>query len=125
MANVLPHLDPDDRALALVHALAFVARDTQGRPPRFPIAPLDPAGVPAERLAAWYRRFVETRSSDAAERVLATAAAGPDGAAAAEAMQLAAVTDHVFLDEGHTLDFTNKAVEALAFAGAGRGRPRC
>ena len=32
-------------------------------------------------------------------------------------MQLAAVTDHVFLDEGHTLDFTNKAVEALAVAG--------
>ena len=118
MANVLPHLDPDDRALALVHALAFVARDTQGRPPRFPIAPLDPAGVPVDRLRAWYRRFVETRSSDAAERVLATAAAGPDGAAAAEAMQLAAATDHVFLDEGHTLDFTNKAVESLTYAGA-------
>jgi nitrite reductase/ring-hydroxylating ferredoxin subunit len=117
MANVLPHLEPDDRALALVHALAFVARDTQGRPPRFPIAALDPAGVPAERLGQWYRRFVDTRSADAAERVLATAAAGPQGAAAAEAMQLAAVTDHVFLDEGHTLDFTNKAVEALAVAG--------
>lgn len=117
MANVLPHLEPDDRALALVHALAFVARDTQGRPPRFPVAPLDPAGVPEERLAAWYRRFVDTRSADAAERVLATAAAGPGGAAAAEAMQLGAATDHVFLDEGHTLDFTNKAVEALAVTG--------
>jgi nitrite reductase/ring-hydroxylating ferredoxin subunit len=117
MANVLPHLDPDDRALALVHALAFVARDTGGRPPRFPIDALEAAGVPEERLAAWYRRFVETRSVDAAERTLATAvASGPAGVAAAEAMQLAAATDHVFLDEGHTLDFTNKAVEALAFA---------
>lgn len=119
MANVLPHLEPDDQALALVHALAFVARDTQGRPPRFPIAPLDPAGVPEDRLAAWYRRFVDTRSADAAERVLATAASGPGGAVTAEAMQLAAVTDHVFLDEGHTLDFTNKAVEALAVTGPG------
>ena len=117
MANVLPHLDPDDRPLALVHALAFVARDTLGNPPRFPIEALEPSGVPAERLAAWYRRFVDTRSVDAAERTLATAvAAGPDGAAAAEAMKLAAATDHVFIDEGHTLDFTNKAFEALAYA---------
>ena len=117
MANVLPHLDHDDRALALVHALAFVARDTLGNPPRFPIEALEPSGVPEERLAAWYRRFVDTRSVDAAERTLATAvAAGPGGAAAAEAMQLAAATDHVFIDEGHTLDFTNKAVEALAYA---------
>jgi nitrite reductase/ring-hydroxylating ferredoxin subunit len=124
MANVLPHLGPDDRPLALVHALSFVARDTRGRAPRFPIDPLDPAGVPVERLAGWYRRFVETRSVDAAERVLATAvASGPDGAAAAEAMQLAAVTDHVFLDEGHTLDFTNKAVEALDHAGPALAGP--
>ena len=34
----------------------------------------------------------------------------------------AAVTDHVFIDGGHTLDFTNKAFEALAYAGCGRGR---
>ena len=29
----------------------------------------------------------------------------------------AAVTDHVFIDEGHTLDFTNKAFEALGHVG--------
>ena len=29
MANLLPHLDADDHALALVHGLAFVARDTR------------------------------------------------------------------------------------------------
>ena len=117
MANVLPHLDHDDRALALVHALAFVARDTLGNPPRFPIRRSSRRVSPSERLAAWYRRFVDTRSVDAAERTLATAVAtGPGGAAAAEAMQLAAATDHVFIDEGHTLDFTNKAVEALAYA---------
>jgi nitrite reductase/ring-hydroxylating ferredoxin subunit len=116
MANVLPHLRNDDQALALVHALAFVARDTMGNPPRFPIEALEPAGVPAERLTAWYRRFVETRSVDAAERTLATAVQSAGGVALAEAMQLAAVTDHIFIDEGHTLDFSNKAVEALAYA---------
>jgi nitrite reductase/ring-hydroxylating ferredoxin subunit len=117
MANVLPHLDPPDRALALVQALAFVSRDTRGHAPRFAEPALAEAEVPLDRLADWYRRFVETRSSDAAERVLATAIATGD-LAAAEAMQFAAVTDHVFIDEGHTLDFTNKAYEALALVGA-------
>ena len=41
MANLLPHLAEDDRALALVHGLAFVARDTRGHAPRFPVGPLD------------------------------------------------------------------------------------
>ena len=44
MANVLPHLDEADHALALVHGLAFVSRDTRGRPPRFPLLPLRGAG---------------------------------------------------------------------------------
>ena len=62
-------------ALALVHALAFVSRDTRGHAPRFPEPPLGDAAAGAERLAGWYRRFVETRSADAAERTLATAVA--------------------------------------------------
>ena len=76
MANVLAHLDPADRALALVHGLALVSRDTRGRPPRFPLLGL--GGVlPGKRLGAWYRRFVEARSADDAERTLASAIADP------------------------------------------------
>ena len=30
----------------------------------------------------------------------------------------AAVTDHVFIDGGHTIDFTNKAFESLGYIGA-------
>src|SRR5882724_10493844 len=75
MANVIDELDPHEQAAALIHALVFVARDTAFQPPRFPIAPLATAEVPAERLSQWYRRFIDTRSSDAAERVLATALA--------------------------------------------------
>jgi nitrite reductase/ring-hydroxylating ferredoxin subunit len=126
MANLLAHLDRSDRGLALVHGLAFVARDTRGRPPRFPLAPLGEgdaaasgaaADLPVERLTAWYRRFVETRSEESAERTLATAiAAGRDPADVAR-MMLAAATDHVFLDIGHTVDFTNKAFEALDHVG--------
>ncbi len=116
MANVLPHLDPPDRPLALVHALAFVSRDTRGRAPRFAESPLATTELAAERLTEWYRRFVDTRSADASERVLATAIASA-GVADVDAMMFAAVTDHVFIDEGHTLDFTNKAFESLALVG--------
>jgi len=112
MANLLPDLDPADRPLALVQALAFVSNDTSGHAPRFPEPALG-ADHDLQLLSIWYRRFVETRSSDAAERALATAAATGDRTAV-ERMMLAAVTDHVFIDEGHTLDFTNKAFEALA-----------
>ena len=66
MANLFPHLDPDDRALALVHGLGFVARDTRNHSPRFPVGALATNELPVERLAGWYRRFIDTRSSDAA-----------------------------------------------------------
>jgi nitrite reductase/ring-hydroxylating ferredoxin subunit len=119
MANVLPRLEPEDRPLALVHGLAFVSRDTRGRPPRFPLAPLE-AAVPSGRLLSWYRRFIETRNGDAAERVLATATG--QGANGREMVGLmgAAATDHLFLDGGHTIDFTNKAFEVLEHLGWGQ-----
>src|SRR5207248_344618 len=41
MANVLAHLDPADRALALVHGLSFLAGDTSGEPRRIGVGRLD------------------------------------------------------------------------------------
>ena len=120
MANLLPWLDPADHALALVHGLAFVARDTANRPPRFPLAPLgDGSGAPVDtaRLGDWYRRFIETRSGDAAERTLVTALSAGADAPTVSQMMTAAATDHVFIDVGHTLDFTNKAFEAVEHLG--------
>ncbi|MGH9032564.1 MAG: Rieske (2Fe-2S) protein, partial [Acidimicrobiia bacterium] len=117
-AKVLDRLDERDRAAALVHALAFVSRDTRGHAPRFQMGPLHTDEVDRERLADWYRRFVDTRSTDAAERVLVTALASPVALDDVERMMLAAVTDHVFVDGGHTLDFTNKAFEAVDLLGA-------
>jgi nitrite reductase/ring-hydroxylating ferredoxin subunit len=116
MANLLPHLDPADRPLALVHGLAFVSRDTRFHAPRFALAPL--AGdAPVQRLPTWYRRFVETRSTDAAERTLLTAIAGGASPSDVARTMMATVTDHIFLDGGHTLDFHNKAFEALDHVG--------
>ena len=115
VANVLDAVDPEDRVLALVHGLTFVSSDTRGHTPRFPLEPLQPA-PPATRLGAWYRRFVDTRHADAAERVLATAVTGLPPATLG-ALMGAAATDHVFLDGGHTVDFTNKAFEVLDHTG--------
>jgi nitrite reductase/ring-hydroxylating ferredoxin subunit len=115
MANVLPHLAPSDHGLALVHGLAFVSRDTRGRPPRFPLLRL-PGALSEQRLGDWYRRFIETRAADAAERTLASAVASLDPIVVANVM-FAAATDHIFVDGGHTVDFTNKAFEVLDHLG--------
>jgi hypothetical protein len=117
MANVLSGLHEEDRALALVHGLSFVSRDTRGHSPRFALEPLG-AELPEARLAEWYRRFVDTRSGDAAERTLASAARSGLAASQLAALMGAAATDHVFLDGGHTLDFTNKAFEVLDHLGS-------
>src|SRR5436190_15276803 len=117
MANLLPQLDPADHALALVHGLTFVARDTRNHAPRFPLDPLGDSDVPDERLAAWYRRFIDTRSDEAAERVLATAVDRKMARADVARLMTAAVTDHVFIDGGHTVDFTNKALESVDLLG--------
>jgi nitrite reductase/ring-hydroxylating ferredoxin subunit len=116
MANILPVLEPSDRPLALVHGLAFLSGDTAGRSPRFPLAALE-SDIAIERLTSWYRRFIDTRSGDAAERSLATAIAAGHGQAPIATLLCAAVTDHVFIDEGHTIDFTNKAFECLEHIG--------
>ena len=115
VASMLPELADKDHALALTQALAFLAGDVRGHPPRFGLDPMEGADVPPERLGEWYRRFIDGRSADAAERTLATAL--DRRVPCVETMLFAAVTDHVFIDEGHTLDFTNKAIELLELLG--------
>jgi nitrite reductase/ring-hydroxylating ferredoxin subunit len=118
--NLLPRLEPPERAAALYHGLADVASDSAGMPPRFPLEPL-PGRAPApERLASWFRRFVEVRDAEGAERALVSAVRGGASPTELAAVLFAACTDHRYLDGGHTLDFVNKALEALDVAGWGR-----
>jgi nitrite reductase/ring-hydroxylating ferredoxin subunit len=117
MTNVLPKLDKQGRILALFHGLVHVARDSSGSGTRFLIGPLPDSQASAERLTAWYRNCVEVRDTQGAERVLLTAIRGDADAAQLSAMMLAAVTDHFYLDGGHTLDFHNKAFEILKHIG--------
>ncbi|NJM68595.1 MAG: Rieske 2Fe-2S domain-containing protein, partial [Acaryochloris sp. RU_4_1] len=119
MANLLPSLDPADRPLALYHGLSAVARDCAGSPPRFDIQPLPLPQSPTEfpTLKRWFREFVEVRDAQGAERCLVSAIRGQAQPQEIADMLFAAATDHRFLDGGHTLDFTNKALEALDLAG--------
>lgn len=112
--NLLPYLPASEHGRALTQGLAFLGRDTRGHRPRFPVAPLAGDGE-SEQLARWYRRFIENRLGQAAERVVATASrADPT---ATESFMFAACTDHVFIDEGHVIDYLNKAVEAALAIG--------
>jgi nitrite reductase/ring-hydroxylating ferredoxin subunit len=117
MMNLLPDLDEQDRPVALYHGLAEVAADSAGMPPRFPLAPLPSTEVDPSRLALWFRRFVEVRDAEGAERALVSAVRAGASPGQLAQMLFAAATDHRYLDGGHTLDFVNKALEALDVAG--------
>jgi hypothetical protein len=117
MANVLPSLAPDERPLALFHGLVRVAEDCAGQPPRFDLSPLPGAGLPLPRLKAWFRQAVEVRDADGAERALRTAIDGGAPAGAVADVLFAAVTDHYFVDAGHTLDSIAKAFELVDHVG--------
>lgn len=117
MVNLLPHLDPEDRSRALYHGLSAVGNDTAGRAPRFLLQPLPSAPKDFATLKRWFRQFVEVRDAEGAERCLLSAIEmGAEPGQIAD-MLFAAATDHRYIDIGHPLDFTNKALEALDIAG--------
>jgi nitrite reductase/ring-hydroxylating ferredoxin subunit len=116
-ANLLPHFAEADRPWALYQGLSAVARDTGGSAPRFALGPLPDSRADIDRLTAWFRRFVEVRDAEGAERCIVSAVRGGADHAALARMLFAAATDHRFIDTGHVLDFTNKAFEALDLAG--------
>ena len=114
--NLVPRLPEEERAAALYHGLTDVALDSAGEEPRFSLEPL-PGEADPERLARWFRSFVEVRDTEGAERALVSAVrAGATQQQLAD-MLFTAATDHRYLDGGHTLDFVNKALEALDIAG--------
>jgi nitrite reductase/ring-hydroxylating ferredoxin subunit len=120
MMNLLPHLKTEDRPRALYHGLAAVSQNSAGEPPRFALRPLPTETADLATLKVWFRRFVEVRDSEGAERCIVSAVrAGADDTQMAD-MLFSAATDHRYLDSGHVLDFTNKAFEALDVAGWSR-----
>ena len=118
MMNILLHLNNiEDKAYALYHGLSSVAQDCASMPPRFEVSPLPQPWPELPVLKRWFRQFIESRDAQAAERCIVTAVK-----LGATSQQLADIlftvaTDHRFLDVGHTLDFTNKALETLDIVG--------
>jgi nitrite reductase/ring-hydroxylating ferredoxin subunit len=117
LRNLLPWLDANDQPRAAFHGLSAVAADCDGAPPRFPVQPLPTVSVEPALLKRWFRQFIEVRDAEGAERCIASAVQGGADKRQLADMLFAAVTDHRYIDGGHTLDFTNKALEALNVAG--------
>jgi nitrite reductase/ring-hydroxylating ferredoxin subunit len=114
--NLAPRVADEERAAALYHGLSDVALEAAGDEPRFPLEPL-PGEADPERLSRWFRSFIEVRDAEGAERALVSAVrAGATPEQLAD-MLFTAATDHRYIDGGHTLDFVNKALEALDVAG--------
>ena len=113
MMNINPYLDTEDKPYALYHGLSAVAQDCASMPPRFKIPPLPQPWPDLSTIKRWFRQFIESRDAQAAERCIITAIRFGANSSQIADMLFAAATDHRFLDIGHVLDFTNKALEAL------------
>jgi len=117
MTNILPKLDKKGKILALFQGLVHVARESSGTGTRFLLGALpvaDEMNVQSfEQLSKWYRHCVEVRDSQGAERILLTAIELGFANEQLSDMMLAAITDHFYVNTGHSLDFHNKAFEIL------------
>ncbi len=116
LANLLPFLSDEDAYLALFHGARRVAADCDGEAPRRERTPLGGRPEPAA-LKRWLRRWTRVRHREAAERTLLTAIAADFSPAMLADVLLAAETERVFADTGHSLDFINKAFECLDLIG--------
>ena len=121
--NLLPDLDEGDRLLAMYQGLRHVATECAGKPPRFVVDPLPAGEARPEIFNKWFRSFVEVRNEDGAERCLRSAIDVGLSQSDISDMLFAAITDHIYLDSGHTLDFANKAFELLDHIGWDQAGP--
>jgi nitrite reductase/ring-hydroxylating ferredoxin subunit len=116
LANLLPFLPEEEAYLALFHGARRVAADCDGEAPRRERAPLESRPDPTA-LKGWLQRWSNVRHREAAERTLLTAIASGLSPPVLADVLLAAETERVFADMGHSLDFINKAFECLDLIG--------
>ena len=116
-ANFLHRLSDEDKPRALYQGLRHVAAECAGEPPRFLVDPLPTNQADPAMLKQWFRDFIEVRDAEGAERVLRTAIELGVSQTEIADMIFAAVTDRLYIDGGHILDFCNKAFELLDHVG--------
>ncbi len=114
--NVLAVLPEEETYLALFHGIRRVAMDCDGQAPARPRSPLS-SRPPSAVLKRWLRRWSSVRHREAAERTLLTAIDSAAPPAVLAGLLIAAETDRVFADGGHSLDFINKSFECLDLTG--------
>jgi nitrite reductase/ring-hydroxylating ferredoxin subunit len=116
LGNVLPMLGQQEVYLALFHGVRRVAADCAGQAPRRERAALaSRPDLPV--LKRWLQGWTAVRHREAAERTVLTAVAAGAPTSALADLMVAAGTERAFADDGHVLDFTNKAFECLDLIG--------
>ncbi len=124
MANIADMVPNPVAALALAQGVTRAAGDAAGATPHRPRQPLEREDLRPATALRWMRRWVAARHRDGAERTLLTVlASGADRAALANTL-FPAITDRVYADAGHALDFANKAFELAELVGGDEGA-RC
>jgi nitrite reductase/ring-hydroxylating ferredoxin subunit len=116
VGNSLAILPEQETYLALFHGIRRAAIDCDGEAParqRFSLSSRPSFAA----LKRWLRRWASVRHREAAERTVLTAIAGGATAAVLADLLIAAETDRVFADGGHSLDFINKSFECLDLIG--------
>jgi nitrite reductase/ring-hydroxylating ferredoxin subunit len=122
MANLYDDLAHDEKLRAMIVGVTAVADNCDGEPPRFEQYALDNEDLSKSRLESWFRDTCDVRDSTGAERCLRTAANVLDRDDLVEIL-VAAATDHIYMNNSHTIDFLNKAIETLDHVGWDRREP--
>lgn len=121
MAHVAEWLPRRPAVLALAQGITRAAADAAGQAPHRARQPLNRGDLKVETAKRWMRHWSQARHRDGAERTLQTLlAVGASDADLADAV-FSGVTDRIYADGGHTLDFTNKAFELADLIGGPEG----
>jgi len=122
MANLYETVAHDEKLRAMIVGVTEVADNCDGAPPRFEQYALGNDDLSKPRLKSWFRDTCDVRDSTGAERCLRTAATALGREDLVEVL-VAAATDHIYMNNSHTIDFLNKAIETLDHVGWDRREP--
>lgn len=117
VANLWFWLSNDTRILALAFATRRLAGNCAGRPARRERRALDQADADPERLRRWLDQWLLVRHRDGVERTVLTAAERLADNPVLNDLCFGAVSNRIFANGGHMLDFLNKAFELLDHVG--------
>ena len=117
MAHVAELVPARLRALALSHGVTAAAGAAAGQAPFRERTALERDDLDPASGRRWLRQWAGARERDGAERTLRTMLrCGHDPATIVDAL-FSALTDRVYADGGHSVDFTLKAVELAELVG--------